>query len=143
VFEIAPDYATAKELLVKTEIAVPAIFVLSGVNENEGCVIERTEDAARVREMESGRVCATNHFETPPEGTKEDWRSRPIDSAGKFAHACTLTGDGGNFYWFTPPIANANSRVAFAARPRVGRLSLVGTIGVRPVTEIFRLPQES
>lgn len=143
VFEIAPDYATAKDLLTKVEIAVPAIFVLAGVNDGEGCVIERTEDDARVREMTNGRVCATNHFETPPEGTKDDWRPRPIDSAGKYAHACTLGGEGGNFAWFTAPIANQNSRVAFAARPRAGRLSLVGTAGVRPVTEIFRLPQEN
>ena len=143
VFEIAPDYVTAKTLLTKTEIAIPAIFVLAGVDENEGCVIERTEDKARVREMHNGLVCATNHFETPPEGGKDDWRPLPIDSAGKYACACTLSGDGSNFVWFVPPIANPNSRVAFSARPRPGRISLVGTAGVRPVTEIFRLPQEN
>lgn len=146
VFELAPDYDTAKDMLCHSEIAIPTIFVLAGTEDGEACVIERTENACKVREMEPGqngnRVCATNHFETPPEGRKEEWRSRPIDSAGKYAQACTLSGDGGQFFWFTAPIANANSRVAFAARPRGGRLSLMGTNGVTPVTEVFRLPQE-
>lgn len=142
VFEIAPDYDCAKEMLCQTELAIPAIFVLAGTRDGEGCVIERTETACTTREMSGGRVCAANHFEAPPEGTKDDWRPRPIDSAGKYAHACTLGGDGGNFFWFTAPIANANSRVAFAARARGGRLSLMGTEGARPVTEICRLPPE-
>ncbi|MGB8602495.1 MAG: hypothetical protein WCD42_09900 [Rhizomicrobium sp.] len=146
VFELAPDYAAAREMLSQSEIAVPTIFVLAGTENGQACVIERTENACTIREMAAGpngnRVCATNHFEAPPEGTKEDWRARPIDSAGKYTQASALPGDGGQFFWFTAPIANANSRVAFAARPHGGRLSLMGTDGASPVTEVFRLPPE-
>lgn len=140
VFETAPDYATAKDLLCRSEIAVPAIFVLAGVRDFEGCVIERTERNFRLREMTEGRVCAANHFIDPPEGSEADWRPRPIDSVGRHAQACALHGEGGNFFWFVEPIANQNSRLALAARPRSGRLSLVGTDGPTPVTEVFRIP---
>jgi hypothetical protein len=142
VFESAPDYAAAKDILCRTEIAVPAIFVLAGTENGEGCIIERTENAFTVRESEGGRVYAANHFLAPPEGDVDGWRPRPIDSEGRFAQAAKLPADGGNFSWFTPPIANANSRVALAMRPASGRLSLMGTSGETPVTEILRLPQE-
>src|SRR6202012_2110269 len=62
VFETAPDYAAAQDMLCRTPIAVPAIFILSGVAAGEGCVIERTESAFPLRTMERGRVCAGNHF---------------------------------------------------------------------------------
>jgi hypothetical protein len=141
-FETAPDYESAKALLCRTEMAVPAIFILAGVGDDEGCVIERTENNFTLREMARGKVCAANHFDTPPDGNRNGWRARPIDSAGRYAQALVLSGEGGNFSWFTPPIANVNSRVALAARPRNGRLSLMGTEGLRQVTEICRLPQE-
>jgi hypothetical protein len=143
VFETAPDYATAKDLLCRTEIAVPAIFLLAGTADGEGCVIERTESDFRIREMAkpgAGSVCAANHFLVPPDGNEAGWRPRPIDSAGRYARACRLPPEGGNFSWFVEPIANQNSRLALAARPRQGRLSLVGTEGATPVTEVFRLP---
>jgi hypothetical protein len=147
VFETAPDYASAKRLLCTTQLAVPAIFLLAGIEDGEGCVIERTEEAFSVREMASlektaGRVCAANQFEAPPEGKKIDWRTRPIDSAGRYTQACMLDSEGHNFSWFEPPIANENTRVALVARARPGRLSLVGTEGPAPVTEILRIPPE-
>lgn len=140
VFETAPDYDTAKALLCRSEIAVPAIFILAGIRDFEGCVIERTEKEYRVRDMADGRVCTANHFLRPPEGGEADWRPRPIDSAGRYAQACRLPAEGSNFSWFVEPIANQNSKLAFAARPRAGRLSLVGTEGTTPVTEVFRVP---
>jgi hypothetical protein len=142
VFEIAPDYVTAKSLLCRTELAVPAIFILAGVNDGEACIIERTENDFTVRETAYGHVCTANHFVKPPEGGAESWRARPIDSVGRLAQAEALPNEGGNFFWFLPPIANENCRLALAARPRQGRLSLMGTAGTTPVTEIFRLPQE-
>jgi hypothetical protein len=132
VFETAPDYESAKRILSETPLAVPAIFILAGLE--EGCVIERVEDAAVVREIEDGRVCATNHFV----GREQGWRARPIDSAGRLVQALAL-GDGqDDFSWFAPPIANVNSRLAMTACLKSGALSLIGTNGAIPVTEIFR-----
>jgi hypothetical protein len=137
VFEQAADYASAKKLLCETALAVPAIFLLAGVKDGEGCVIERTETAWAIREMGDGMVCAANHFES----LTGHWRPRPIDSAGRAACARGLEPHQGigDFGWFTAPVANINSRLVFNAAAGPGRLGLMGTRGAVPVTEPFRL----
>jgi hypothetical protein len=132
VFETAPDYETAKRMLSETPLAVPAIFILAGLD--QGCVIERTENDCVVREMENGRVCVANHFV----GREQGWRARPIDSPGRLACALALDEAAEDFAWFAPPIANVNSRLAMSATPRNGALAVMGTEGVRPVTDVFR-----
>ena len=138
-FETAPDYAAAKAMLCTTPLAVPAIFVLCGIGNGEGCVIERSEEAFAVREMADGHVCATNHFESHLNDAGQGWRARPIDSRGRLVCARTL-GPATDLFWFTPPIANVNSRLALTANAANGTLMVMGTAGERPVTEIFRLP---
>ena len=138
VFETAPDYAAAKEMLRSMEIAVPAILVLAGPD--DGCIIERTEKGHGVREMAGRPLCTTNHFLTALDRDGLGWRPRPIDSAGRLACASGLCEthfheDSG---WFVPPIANPNSRLAFEATA-AGRLILMGTAGAKPVTQTLRL----
>jgi hypothetical protein len=139
VFETAPDYAAAKAMLCGEPLAVPAIFTLSGTCRGEGCVVERSEEAFSLHEIEDGRVCAANHFVKPPDGRALDWRARPIDSAGRYACAQRLAASD-DFSWFVPPIANVNSRLALIADAAKGTLAVMGTAGARPSTEIFRLP---
>ena len=140
-FETAADYTAARAMLCETPIAVPAIFVLSGMDRFEGCIIERTEDACSVRNMANGHVCATNHFESHLNDTGHGWRARPIDSYGRFVCARTI-GAAHDFSWFAPPIANVNSRLALMADARGPSLSVMGVAGTEPVTEIFRLPAD-
>jgi hypothetical protein len=137
IFEHAADYAAAKKQLCETPVAVPAIFLLAGTRDGEGCVIERIENQYAVREMGDGAVCAANHFEA----LTGLWRPRPIDSAGRAVCARGLATAPGldDFSWFGAPIANINSRLVFNASARQGGLSLVGTRGAQPTTEIFRL----
>jgi hypothetical protein len=132
VFEIATDYESAKQMLCDMPLAVPAIFVLAGLE--DGCVIEREENAFVVRAMDDKCVCATNHFR----GREQGWRARPIDSAGRMAAALALA-QTDDFSWFVPPIANPNSRLAMTACPKNGALSLIGSEGPIPVTEIFKI----
>ncbi|MBL6852569.1 MAG: hypothetical protein ISQ86_04210 [Alphaproteobacteria bacterium] len=142
VLETAPDYAAAQGMLTKTRLAVPAIFILSGVHADEGCVIERSEDAAGIRPLEGASVCVANHFESQLDRTGIGWRPRPIDSAGRVACARCLCDDefATDFGWFKPPIANGNSRLAFNANAATGAFVLMGTAGMQPATRIFRLP---
>ena len=142
VLETAPDYAAAKKALTETRLAVPAIFILSGIRADEGCIIERSEDEAGIRPLDGPAVCVANHFESPLDRTGIGWRPRPIDSAGRAACARALRDDefATDFGWFKPPIANGNSRLAFNANAATGTLTLMGTDGPRPVTQIFRLP---
>ncbi|MEI9990506.1 MAG: hypothetical protein WDM86_10740 [Rhizomicrobium sp.] len=141
VLESAADYGAAKTMLSETRLAVPAIFLLSGVRDGEGCIIERTETAAACRNVEGHAVCVANHFETPIERQGAGWRARPIDSLGRAAAARALPPCDDDFAWFQPPIANVNSRLAFEANAATGSLALMGTDGLQPSTGVFRLPR--
>jgi hypothetical protein len=138
VFEKACDYADAKKQLCETPLALPAIFLLAGIRETEGCVIERTETGYAVREMGDGAVSAANHFET----LTGRWRPRPVDSVGRASCARRLKpyAEARDFSWFIPPIANHNSRLLINAVPSSGALAVMGTRGVLASTEPFFLP---
>jgi hypothetical protein len=137
VFETARNYAEARDLLCRTPLAVPAIFILAGTKDSEGCVIERTETQCVVRDMIDDRVCATNHFLGAFEDSAKGWRARPIDSEGRLSCANALNATE-NHSWFVAPIANVNSRLVLEANSATGSLSVIGTEGTEPVTEIFR-----
>jgi hypothetical protein len=139
VFETARDYTAARQMLCLTPLAVPAIFTLTGTHPSEACVIERSEDAYAIRELVAGRVCAANHFQSSLNETELGWKARPIDSAGRLTQAMTLDGDSKSFDWFSPPIANVNSRLVLQANAATGSLAVMGTNGPIPVTEIFEL----
>jgi len=141
VFETARSYDEAKQRLCDTPLAVPAIFILAGIENGEGCVIERTETQFAVREMSDGRVCATNHFEEAFEDRGMGWRPRPIDSAGRLSCANML--DGEDDAWFKPPVANINSRLAMTANAATGTVEVLGTEGVDAVTGVFRLAAQA
>ncbi len=142
VFEVAADYKTAKEMLTNTPLAVPAIFTLTGINEGEGCVIERLETTAEVRELSADQQVATsNHFHTKlAEGTTP----RPFfDSAGRYRQACSLQGHEitqDNFSWLRAPILNPFTRLCMVADARTGSLMVQGFEGLPTATELFILP---
>ncbi len=142
VFETAKDFKAAENMLCHMPLAVPAIFTLSGIRGSEGCIIERTENAFAVRAMDGCNVCASNHFESHLSYAGRGWRARPINSQGRLACARTLGGATADFSWFIPPIANVNSRLAMVANAGSGLLSVMGTFGGQPVTEIFHLSAE-
>ncbi len=141
VFETAADYQEAKRMLKKEEIALPVTFVLTGTKAGEGCVIERTEKDAEIREIRNGRVCAANHFESRFNEIGYGWRARPIDSQGRMRLANRLSVDEikDDFRWFKKPIANSHTRLVMMADAAAGKLSVMGTAGEKPVTEVFRL----
>ncbi len=141
VFEQAQDYNTAKEMLAKTPLAVPAIFTLTGLQAGEGCIIERLENTAEVRELAAEQqVVASNQFQTSlAKGTK----ARPFfNSNGRWQQGCSLQGyeiTQDNFSWLRPPILNPFTRLCIVADAETGRLSVQGFEGVTTVTEIFNL----
>lgn len=141
VFESATTYQEAKEMLCREPICLPVIFTLSGMNENEACVIERLETEYAVHEMGEDRVCVSNHFETWLNGIGYGWLPRPIDSPGrvKAARAIPLASVNTKFDWFIPPIANKMSRIAFVADAGQKTLAVIGTSGATPVSKPFIL----
>jgi hypothetical protein len=145
-FEEAKDYAAAKEMLATTPVSIPVIYTLAGTKEGEGCVIERTERTAAVREFGSnGRVVATNHFESGLNGTGHGWKPRTHDSGDRAACANTLpiAQFANDFEWFKAPIANYESRLAMVANAETGEFKVIGTAGATPVTKIFRMEKSA
>lgn len=141
VFETAKDYKQAKEMLTQTPLAVPAIFTLTGMHEGEGCIIERLENAAEVRELSAGlQVVSSNHFHTAlAHGTTP----RPLfNSEGRYRQACSMQGheiEGDNFSWLRAPILNPFTRIAMVADAATGKLLVQGFEGISTATEIFSL----
>ena len=115
VFESAQDYQEAKRRLAETPIALPAIFTLAGCKAGEGCVIERRETAAAVREMPT---TAANHWQgfdqaAWPRGRESTVRARNLAPA--------LGAAWGDLAWLQPPILNPMTRLVMQAVPAGGR----------------------
>jgi hypothetical protein len=144
VFERAENYEAAKKMLMDTPIAVPAIFILAGVNPREGCIIERLETSAEAINLAAGfRIAAANHF-TSELATSGKWRPRMKDSEGRFRQ-CNQIGEPDleqrHFDWLQPPIVNRFTRLCVLSDASTQRLQVQGFEGITPVTSVFNLPQ--
>jgi hypothetical protein len=141
VFEHARTYDEACEMLAKTPVALPVIFIVSGLHNDQGCVIERTEDDHAIRTISADRVCASNQFETRLNQQGKGWRPREIDSEGRMKKAASipLSDVNDSFAWFVAPVANSHSRLALMADAAKGTLRVMGTYGAQPVTTVFSL----
>ncbi len=138
VFEQCPSYDAAKQMLTETPIAVPAFFSLSGAGADQGCVIERTETAAYVRD--GGRQSVANHWIAGRDSGLPQGRMRGQDSPGRHAmmESCRdRTPDG--FDWVRDPILNPTTRLAVVANACQGSLRVRGYEKDGPVTRDFRL----
>jgi hypothetical protein len=133
VFDTCLTYAEAREALTRTPLCIPAFFTLSGNGAEEGCVIERTEDACAVRE---NPACITNHWETLERG---GW-TRGLDSRGRMAALTACSAAAGEaFAWVVSPVRNADTRVAVVANAASGTLLVQGHETDGPATGVFSL----
>lgn len=147
VFEQASSYEEAKECLVKTPLAVPSIFTLAGTKLGQGCVIERLENAAEVRELSMDlHITTTNHFNSSFATFGHGWRPREIDSAGRFRQSMTIAEQDivqEHFSWLRPPMINGYTRLCVITDAAAGRLQVQGFEGALPVTNLFQLPSQA
>ncbi|MEM9138973.1 MAG: hypothetical protein AAGB15_04025 [Pseudomonadota bacterium] len=132
VFEKAPDFEAARNMLSDTPVAAPVIYTLTGPNPGEACVIERTENAHAITDTPA----AANHFASEVQGPHR-WRPRGYDSEGRRSAAIGLDRPP-PVDALEPPILNQLTRLAVLLRPE-GDLTVVGYDGTRPVTETGRV----
>ncbi|MDP6603474.1 MAG: hypothetical protein QGG17_04675 [Rhodospirillales bacterium] len=131
VFETCRSFAEAKTKLVETPICVPAFFTLSGIDEGDGCVIERTRDDAFVH---AGPIAADNHWLEPRLG---GW-PRGADSVERLAEMTARAPQAGDeMSWLVPPILNATTRLAAVANARSGTLVVRGFEADGPATALL------
>ena len=145
VFETAPDFATARQLLETTPIARPVIYTLAGREAGERCVIERTIDGFNTRIEDTG--AANDWLER-----RKGWEGRigadviftcSHDEAGANSHARHATLISweapfvGTFEWVLEPVLNRYTRMAIEACAAHGILRVVGYESVSG----FEMPQ--
>ena len=133
VFEGARTYEEAKRMLVETPLCLPALFTLSGIRPEEGCVIERTETAATVYD---GAQVVANAWRSPHLSGRVRGRDNPERrQLMETIHAAPIAG----FDWLRPPILNRFTRLAVEANAAQGTLGAIGYEHEAPATAEFRL----
>lgn len=133
VMEDCPTYRDARHALAHTPVAIGGLFTLAGTQPGEGCVIERTRDAARVFDAP---VCVANDWLSTGRGGK----MRGVRSAERRALMETvhqvLHED---FGWLAAPVLNPTTRLVCEMNPASGRLLAQGWEAHGPATGILRL----
>jgi hypothetical protein len=134
-FEIAGDYAQARHMLETTPVARPVISTLAGCRPDERCVIERTEDGARVL---TGDTCASNDWlHGMPEWEGRVGADKAITATYEEAAQNSRTRreallawpgrlERAGFAWVLPPVLNRYTRLAAEMCPARGVLRVVG-----------------
>ncbi len=146
-FEQAENYEAAREILAKTKLAMPVIYILAGTKPGEGCIIERLENEAEIIELGAGRqVSAANHFNSRLAAVGQGWRPRAMDSPGRYRQSCAIYGHDvlkENFDWLQGPILNQLTRLAVLCDASSSRLMAQGFEGSSRVTELYNLPADT
>ncbi|MEL6374519.1 MAG: hypothetical protein AAFR04_11185 [Pseudomonadota bacterium] len=146
VMEQAATFEDAQDMLTRTPVAAPAIYVLAGLTPDALVTIERLETGHRVYE---GHVCAANHWRTAvpaderaaaavealAEGaearvTGEDREARAWQGRARGKVSATRASRMGAvdatwddaFAWLAPPILNPTTRLAMVADAAQGRV---------------------
>ena len=133
VFDECSTYEEAKTMLVETPLCIPAFFSLSGLNPDQGCVIERLENKAAVLESPASIANHWLHIQMPG-------RDRGLDSRGRLKMMEEIRGrPWRNFDWVKPPILNPTTRLSVIANAQKGALSVLGWEVEKAATAPFHL----
>lgn len=127
VCETCPSYESAKRLLSKTPLCLPAFFILAGAEDGEGCVIERSPSGVAVRNMPAA---VANHWVALPQRGP----ARGRHSQTRLAQMDSAVADGTEV-WLVPPIANRHTRLVAEINLRARRLIVQGWERKGPATE--------
>lgn len=142
VFDHCKNYDEALEILTQTPICIPVIYILCGIKEGEGVIIERTEDKAIITPYPAAAANHWNSKEMADEYPKT--RYRGIDSKARQASFSNISFDFNDFSWMNYPLLNKDTRLAVFLDPANSDLMVQGFERVnsftsREATLVFRL----
>ncbi len=130
VFENAETFESAKKMLAETPISMPVFFIISGVEENEGCVIERLENDVVIRKIDkTGQVSVSNHFQTNLDAKAIGWKSRALDSNARASAVQKIDYTKisyEDFKFLNYPLVNPLTRLTMLANAATGELIVQG-----------------
>jgi hypothetical protein len=130
VFEECDSYSTAKTVLTETPICAPAFFILAGVDTGQGCIIERTQNRAAIRQMPS--AIANDWIALPMRGHA---RSRTSLARQRLMEKALAGAED----WRAEPILNADTRLVAVMNSARGKVSAQGYERTSPVTQLLDL----
>jgi hypothetical protein len=127
VFETAPDFSSALDMLSHIELARPVLFTLAGCAPGEIAVVERRERHAAVHR---GEGSVANDWRVADEA----WEARPcwladrrLDSVLRRQAIEQAVGRCVEpFAWVAPPVRNWNTRLVVEANAREGWIKALG-----------------
>ena len=123
VCETAPDYETAREILLQSPICIPAIFTLAGTRPGQGCVIEhRGRDAIAT----DGPGAIANQWVATAQAARPRGEANGERMAAMAEEIAEPNGMSGDFSWVASPILNERTRLAVIANPLTGHLAVRG-----------------
>ena len=131
VCETCATYEEAKQALQQVPVCVAALFTLAGTRSGEGCVIERSPDAAAIRELPAATA---NHWDAMP----LPGRPRTRDSRDRQQRMTQAICGGGE--WCAPPVINRFTCVTAVMNPSTGRMRVQGWERATPATAICEGP---
>jgi hypothetical protein len=138
VFEEAPDYLTAQRMLMDTtiDLAMPALFTLSGIEAGESCVIEaigRKRILNASGASPDGIVGVANNWLSPGlPGVARDnslaWSKHTTTTASNHERRSTVCqlqrGAFAGVVDLTPPVLNGHTVIVATANARLGTLAV-------------------
>ena len=135
VFDRCHTYAEAQAMLRAAPLCAPAFFTLSGVGDDEGCVIERTEDAAQVHPAPATITNHWLHFPIPGHDRGKETHARRL----RMQDLVETPTAGDDLAWLVPPILNRTTRLAAVANAAAGRLVVQGWEADGPATHVLTI----
>lgn len=135
VFEECTGYDQAVAMLSKTELCIPALFTVAGVNPGQHCIIERRYGAEAA--VHTDRIAVANHW------LNADWKGHdrpPLSRERQAKMAAEYESFKGGFDWLVPPVLNGETRLAFEANPKTGGLKVRALEGERVVSRTLEMP---
>ena len=137
VFEDAPDFVTARRMLIETPVCAPAIFTLAGLEADDTCVIERQEETAVVVAGDASGACAANDWQMTQAAPA---RGRGCENVARVGMMTTIAAElDPSLRWLREPVLNANTRLVLVADARHGHLIAQGFEQNGPATRVLEL----
>lgn len=134
--ETCATFEDARDLLMRTPVAIPVFYSLAGSRADQGCIIERTPGDARVHETPA---VITNHWLA----FERAGHDRGTDSRGRLFQMATLRDRAADGFddWLAPPILNWQTRLAVVADAARRLLLVQGFEADGPATRVFNLAE--
>ena len=136
VLETCANYKTAVNMLLTTPTSTPALFIITGISSEEGCIIEKLNKKNLIHLKKN---CITNHWINK----QFKGRARPIDSKARLRVLQQISYNApASFNWVKEPVLNDNTVLTLEMDARENIINLQSWSNKIPTSNIISLVDE-